>query len=399
MPELLPRPWSRVWRYLLAAAVGAAAWCAQTAVVLSGPLTQPQQDVVGAVLVLDLLCGAVVLALLPLRRRHPLLVACLTSAACAVSVASTGPAALAVASMAARRQRVPVAVAATVFLTGAVVSESLYRPRFLFAEGGVFESVGGVVLSGAFFAAAVVAGYYVAARRELVGSLSERALTAEREQALTARVARDAERNRIAREMHDVLAHRISMVALHAGALTYREDLDRRQTAAAAHTIQENARLALAELREVLGVLRADGAAEDSAEPPQPTLAQLPALLADAREAGSAVRLDNGGLVGRQFPETLSRTAFRIVQEALTNARRHAPGEPVVVRLSGAAGGVLEVEIRNPLGDRVSAAPSPSPGVGLLGLSERAALAGGTVTHGPRPDGSFVVTARLPWQS
>ncbi|MDX3659125.1 histidine kinase [Streptomyces sp. ID05-26A] len=402
MPELLPRPWSRVWRYLLAAAVGAAAWCAQTAVVLSAPLTPAQQDVVGAVLVLDFVLGVVVLALLPLRRRCPLLAACLASAVCAVSVASMGPAAFAVASMAVRRQRVAVTIAATVFVAGAIASEFLYRPRFLFTTGGGFDSMGGVVLSGAFFAAAVVAGYYVAARRELVGSLSERALTAEREQALTARVARDAERNRIAREMHDVLAHRISMVALHAGALTYREDLDRGQTAAVAHTIQDNARLALAELREVLGVLRAEGAADDSAEPPQPTLAQLPALLADAREAGSAVRLDdggldNGGLAGRQFPETLSRTAFRIVQEALTNARRHAPGEPVAVRLTGTPGGVLEVEVRNPLGDRVSAAPSP--GVGLLGLAERAELAGGTVTHGPRPDGSFVVTARLPWQS
>jgi signal transduction histidine kinase len=389
MPALL-RSWSRVWRYLLAAAVGVTAWSAMTAVVLSRPLTAAQQDVVGAVLLLDLLFGAVTLALLPLRRRHPLVMACLTSAACTVSVASMGPAALAVASMAARRQRVPVAVAATVFLAGSIVSEFVYRPRFQLAEGGDFEPVSGVVLGGIFFAAAVATGYYAAARRELVDSLSERALTAEREQALTATIARDAERNRIAREMHDVLAHRISMVALHAGALTYRDDLDRGQT------IQENARLALAELREVLGVLRADGSTGVSDEAPQPTLAQLPALLADAREAGSAVRLDNGELLAHRFPEPLSRTAFRIVQEALTNARKHAPGEPVVVRLTGAAGGVLEVDVRNPLGDSVGAAV---PGVGLLGLAERAELAGGTFTHGPRPDGSFVVNARLPWQS
>lgn len=394
MPELL-RPWSRVWRYLLAAAVGVVAWAAMTAVVLAGPLTVAQQDVVGAVLVLDLVLGAVTLALLPLRRRHPLVVACLTSAACAVSVTSMGPAALAVASMVARRHRI--AIVAAVFLAGSIVSEFVYRPRFLFTEGGAFEAVSGVVLGGVFFAAAVAAGYYVAARRELVDSLRERALTAEREQALAAKVARDAERNRIAREMHDVLAHRISMVALHAGALTYRDDLDRGQTAETAQTIQENAQLALAELREVLGVLRADGATGISADAPQPTLAQLPALLADAREAGSAVRLDSGKLLARTFPETLSRTAFRIVQEALTNARKHAPGEPVVIRLTGAEGEVLEVEIRNPLADRASAAPSS--GVGLLGLAERAELAGGTFAHGPRPDGSFVVTARLPWQS
>ncbi|WP_191298412.1 sensor histidine kinase [Lentzea cavernae] len=391
MPEL-PRPWSRAWRYLLAAAVGVAAWCAMTAVVLSGPLTATQQDVVGAVLVFDLVVGAVTLALLPLRRRHPLAVACLTSAACAVSVTSMGPAALAVASLATRRRRVP--IAAAVFLAGSLMSEFVYQPRFLFTEVSGVGAAGGVVLGGAFFAAAAATGYYVAARRDLLDSLHERALTAEREQALTATVAREAERNRIAREMHDVLAHRISMVALHAGALTYREDLDRAQTVETAQTIQENARLALAELREVLGVLRAGDPADTSAG--SPTLSQLPALLADAREAGSEVRLDSGGLLAHRFPETLSRTAFRIVQEALTNARRHAPGEPVAVRLTGAAGGVLEVEVRNPLCEQVNAA---APGVGLLGLAERAELAGGTFAHGPRPDGSFVVTARLPWQS
>ncbi|MGW6441526.1 sensor histidine kinase [Lentzea sp. NPDC055074] len=394
MPALV-RPWSRVWRHLLAAAIGVAAWGAMTAVVLSRPLTVAQQDVVGAVLVLDFVFGVVTLALLPLRRRFPLAVACLTNAACTVSVTSMGPAALAVASLATRRRRGPLAVAAAVFLAGAIVSESLYQRRFLFLENGGVEAAGGVVLSGFFLAAAVATGYYVAARRDLVDSLSERALTAEREQALTAQVARDAERNRIAREMHDVLAHRISMVALHAGALTYRDDLDRGQTVETAETIQENARLALAELREVLGVLRAGGSADVTAEPPQPTLAQLPALLADAREAGSAVRFDSGEMLAHRFPETVSRTAFRIVQEALTNARKHAPGEPVAVRLTGASGSGLEVEVSNRLSDRVSTA---SPGLGLLGLTERAELAGGTLAHGPR-DGSFVVTARLPWQS
>ncbi|ANZ41445.1 two-component sensor histidine kinase [Lentzea guizhouensis] len=395
MPELL-RSWSRVWRYLLAAAVGVVAWCAQAAVVLSEPLTAAQQDVVGAVLVLDLAFGAVTLALLPLRRRHSVVVACLTSAACAVSVTSTGSTALTVASLATRRQRVPIAVVATVFLAGSIVSEFLYRPRFQLTEGSGFDSASGVLLGGAFFAAAVATGYYVAGRRELVDSLSERALTAEREQALTAKAARDAERNRIAREMHDVLAHRISMVALHAGALTYRDDLDRGQTVEAAQTIQENARLALAELREVLGVLRADESTGMSSEGSQPTLVQLPALLADARESGSEVRFEGGDLLVHRFAEPVSRTAFRIVQEALTNARRHAPGEPVVVRLTGTAGGVLEVEIRNSLNDRAGAAV---PGVGLLGLAERAELIGGTFTHGPGPDGSFGVIARLPWQS
>ena len=203
-----------------------------------------------------------------------------------------------------------------------------------------------------FFGLAIVTGFYVRARRELVASLNERLLTAEREQALTTEAARDAERTRIAREMHDVLAHRISLVAMHAGALAYREDLTREQTAETAATIQANAQLALAELRQVLGVLRA-GRPTDGVEAPQPTLAELPALLADVRETGSQVQLDVLGLREcelAKIPATMSRTSFRIVQEALTNARKHAPGEPVSVRLTGEPGDVLEVEVRNRVG-------------------------------------------------
>ena len=197
---------------------------------------------------------------------------------------------------------------------------------------------------------AIITGFYVRARRELVASLHERVLTAEREQALTTEAARDAERTRIAREMHDVLAHRISLVAMHAGALAYREDLTREQTAETAATIQANAQLALAELRQVLGVLRA-GRVPDGVEAPQPTLAELAALLADVREAGSQVQLDVLGLREcdlAKIPATLSRTWFRIVQEALTNARKHAPGEPVSVRLTGEPGGFLDARGAQP---------------------------------------------------
>ena len=96
------------------------------------------------------------------------------------------------------------------------------------------------------------------------------------------------------------------------------------------------------------------------------------------------------------MPTTLSRNAFRVVQEALTNARKHAPSAPVRVALSGAPGEELEVEMDNPMAAR-SGAALPSAGVGLAGLTERAVLAGGTLEHGPRSDGSFRVRARLPW--
>ncbi len=273
----------------------------------------------------------------------------------------------------------------------------LQPSRLTSTDDNIYVLLVNQVLSLVIFGLAVVTGFYVRARRELVASLHERVATAEREQALTTEAARDAERTRIAREMHDVLAHRISLVAMHAGALAYREDLTREQTAETAATIQANAQLALAELRQVLGVLRA-GRVSDGVEAPQPTLAELPAMLADVREAGSQVQLDVLGLRGADLsaiPVTLSRTSFRIVQEALTNARKHAVGELVSVRLEGEPGGFLELEVRNRVGVSVGAASSA--GVGLTGMTERAELSGGALTYGGQPDGSFLVRARLPW--
>ncbi len=392
---------ARAWRYLAAAGIGAGTWTAQAAVWLSAPLTVAREDVIGAALFLDLVVGVAMLAVLPLRRRHPLMVACVTIAASAVSVASLGPAALAVVSMSTWRRRGWVVTAGCVFLTGWVSSELWYRPRFAPAEDSGYVAAGGVLLALLFYAATVAAGQYVGARRELLAALRERVVTAEREQVLTADVAREAERNRIAREMHDVLAHRISLMALHAGALTYRDDLSRAQTTETAVVIRANAQLALSELRQVLGVLR-DGHGADIGDRPPPTLAELPALLADVREAGANVELDTSGLPGgsalelRAMPEALSSASFRIVQECLTNAARHAPGEPVGVRLHGAPGTHLQVEVRNSVGARFDGEHC-TPGVGLVGLAERAEQLGGSLQHGEQPGGFFVVRARLPW--
>ena len=122
------------------------------------------------------------------------------------------------------------------------------------------------------------------------------------------------------------------------------------------------------------------------------------ALGAQAVEDGTEVTLDTSQLVGTLdlVPTTLSRNAFRIVQEALTNARKHAPGVPVRVALAGEPGVRLDVEVANPVGAHAGVA-LPSAGVGLAGLTERAVLAGGTLEHGARADGSFVVAAELPW--
>ncbi len=390
--------WPRVGRYAFALAIGVLLGGGNAGERLSGPLSESQQDTAYAVIALDLALGLVSLALLSLRRRHPLGVACVIVALLSVSVSSFGSALVAIVSMGTWRRRPWALLTGGVFFFGLLVVIALDLPTRP-PDEAPWEVVASVLGAPLVYGVAVVTGFYIGARRELAANRHEQARAAEREQALVADTIREAERTRIAREMHDVLAHRISLVALHAGALVYRDNLTREQTAATAATIQANAQLALTELRQVLGVLRpGDGAHE--VEAPQPTLAELPALLADSREAGTEVLLDTSRLDGTldEVPTTLSRNAFRVVQEALTNARKHAPSAPVRVAVSGTPGEELEVEVDNPMAVR-SGAGLPSAGVGLAGLTERAVLAGGSLEHGPQSDGSFLVRARLPWPS
>ncbi|MCK2220702.1 histidine kinase [Actinomadura sp. ATCC 31491] len=249
----------------------------------------------------------------------------------------------------------------------------------------------GIVL-GALLLTVYAWGIVVRARRQLIWSLRQRADAA-------AEQARQAERERIAREMHDVLAHRVSMLSLHAGALEFRPDAPAADIARAAGAIRANAHLALQDLRQVIGVLRHPGAGGDDPVPerPQPTLADLPSLVEECRQAGMDVRLEQRAAGA---PDGLGRNVYRIVQEALTNARKHAEGEPVTVTVTGAPGEGLAAEVRNPLGDPLAhrhAPRLPGAGAGLIGLAERAELAGGRLEHGPTPEGQFVVRARLPW--
>jgi signal transduction histidine kinase len=222
--------------------------------------------------------------------------------------------------------------------------------------------------------------------------------------------------------MHDVLGHRLSLLSVHAGALEFRPDASAEEIAGAAKVIRENAHLALQDLREVIGVLRAP-----VGELPQPTLADVRQLVAESGRAGMRVdlRQETNGAV----PDLVGRTAYRIVQEALTNARKHAPGADVRVALTGAPGQGLTVEVANqppgpgpagephpdpplpgsPVGERSPTAgsgpgvvhsPGPAangPGQGLAGLAERVALAGGRLEHGPTPSGGWRLAAWLPW--
>ena len=251
---------------------------------------------------------------------------------------------------------------------------------------------------GAALTAAVVAwGMFVRARRQLVVSLRDRASRAESEQRLRVDQARQLERTRMAREMHDVLAHRLSLLSMHAGALEYRPDASPVEVARAAGVIRASARGALEDLRDVIGVLRdtGDGTLSDR---PQPTLADLAALVEQSRAAGLRVRMEYRVPDVAAVPAVTGRTVYRVVQEALTNVRKHAGGTVACVRVTADATSGIEVTVTNPapLGAD-PAAPLPGSGTGLIGLVERVGLAGGSLEHGWTPEGEFRLRARLPW--
>ncbi|MER5253434.1 MULTISPECIES: histidine kinase [unclassified Streptomyces] len=255
-----------------------------------------------------------------------------------------------------------------------------------------------VVLISMLINASVIGwGMFVRSRRQLLMSLRERAVRAENEAALRAEQAQRMARESIAREMHDVLAHRLTLLSVHAGALEFRPDAPREEIARAAGVIRESAHEALQDLREVIGVLRGGGDGEASGRP-QPTLAALETLVAESRDAGMKVALDHRVADQDAVPAAVGRTAYRIAQEGLTNARKHAPGAEVSVLVSGAPGDGLTLSVRNPPppGDVPDV---PGSGQGLIGLTERATLAGGRIEHGMARDGGFSIDAWLPWDA
>ncbi|WP_017603679.1 sensor histidine kinase [Nocardiopsis alkaliphila] len=249
------------------------------------------------------------------------------------------------------------------------------------------------LLSAVFQGAVAGWGISVQHRRQLFASLRERAVHAEAEARLRAEQAQHQVRESIAREIHDVLGHRLSLLSVHAGALEYRPEAPAEEVARSAKVIRESAHQALQDLREVIGVLRAP-----VGELPQPTLADLAELVAEARDAGVGVECAEEYL--GPVPERTGRTVYRIVQEALTNTRKHAPGADTSIRLSGGAGEGLTVEVVNgPTGDDPRTAPSKGEGRGLVGLAERVSLASGRLEYGPTDDGGWRLTAWLPWSA
>lgn len=368
--------WGNTWRTLIIVAFSA------VSVVGSYPALTEQGSWRVA---LDIALGVVAFALVFLRRRWPFPVALAVLAVAAVSAAAAGPAVLAIVSLATHRiwwQIVVVAITT-------VVSSTVFL-QFMPTDNDQPLWVDMLLISGTTLAS-LGWGLYIGSRRELLWTLRQRAERAEAQRDLRLRKARSDERAAIAREMHDVLAHRISQISMYAGALAFRRDLDADQLRAGIGDVQERANDALADLRSVLGVLR-DPDTGLVQHGPQPTYDDIDDLIDISRAGGARIDVENR-ITTRPVPTALGRTMYRIVQEGITNATKHAPGARLQVELSGGEDGV-DVVIRNPLGPGANRVPGAE--LGLVGLRERVELAGGELEH-ERTGATFVLHASLPW--
>src|SRR6266487_313462 len=349
-------------------------------------LSSARQGLHGPLLAIDAIGGGVLCIALWWRQRWPLGLG-LASLPVLVVSSSAGPAGVIILYTVAAYRRWQLA-----FLVAAAQVALLPLERAIHPQG---NSLTAYYLTGTLGPAVVVAwGMFRRSRRQ---AQRERARRAEAEEQLRIEQIRYAERTRIAREMHDVLAHRISLLSLHAGALEFRPDAPPAEVVRAASVIRASAHQALEDLRAVIGVLR-DGGDGEVPQPPQPTLAALPGLLEESRAAGMRRHADVRVADLAAVPDSVGRHALRIVQEALTNARKHAPSAAVELRLEGAPGEGLAIEVRNPAPVLAAGEPEiPGAGTGLVGLAERATLSGGHLEHGLEPDGDFRLRAWLPW--
>ncbi|OEV03860.1 sensor histidine kinase [Streptomyces oceani] len=327
----------------------------------------------------DLLAGGLGCAALFLRRRWPVPLAVTLLVAGTIGHFFTGPIMVALFTVASRCQpRLTAWVAALAFAP---------VPVFLLQiPGDSVEETSQSVTYFALVGASLGWGLYRRSRRELIRSLRDRAERAGEE-------ARRQAREDIAREMHDVLAHRLSLLSVHAGALEFNPGAAQEDVRRAAGVIRDSAHQALEDMREIIGVLRSP-TAEDR---PQPDLTDLPSLVAESRAAGTRITLDEPAAELAQPPALTGRTAYRVVQEALTNARKHAPQDAVILAVGGAPGEGLTVRVSNPATAATGRnSPIPGAGQGLIGLAERVRLVGGTLEHAHTGD-SFRLDAWLPW--
>jgi signal transduction histidine kinase len=362
--------------FLLALVVGAALYSNE--VRINDP---PQGLLVAGIVAGFIACGA-----LWLRRRRPVGVAVLNLFLFAVASFPAVAALIAFFTVAANR---PAKTVARLALAGLLLATPISAVIHA-DDGDALSTLVWLLL----FAATGAWGMYVRARRLLLLSLRERAERAEAEQQEHVERAREQERAQVAREMHDVLAHRISLLSMHAGSLEFHPDAAPDEIAKAAGVIRASAHQALEDLREVIGVLRQG---DEAPARPQPTLSDLSELVEESREAGMTVHSALALEGSEAAPLAVGRNAYRIVQEGLTNARKHARGATVELAVSGEAGAGLTIEVRNPLPVGRAASRIPGAGTGLIGLAERADLSGGRLEHGHTPGGEYRLWAWLPW--
>jgi signal transduction histidine kinase len=285
-------------------------------------------------------------------------------------------------TVAAERPRRVAAAGFLILESGAVLAAARWGASAL----ATFAALSGVVV------AALATGLYVRARRTHVAGLVERAARLEFERDQQARLAAAAERARISREMHDVVAHSLTVVISLAHGAAAKLGPDPEQSREALESISEVGRQALADTRRLLSVLRAE---EDAAaRAPQPGIAQIPDLVDHAVSTGLAATL---AVRGDPVPIAagLALAAYRIVQEAITNAVKHAQGATTVAVELTWTPGCLQIAVTDD-GHGVGRAAGAAGGFGLAGIRERAALSGGTASAGPRQDGGWRVNATLP---
>ncbi len=248
---------------------------------------------------------------------------------------------------------------------------------------------GSFVFTTVLFGIAWLAGFALRERASQAEAAEERAAEAERERESAARIAVAEERSRIARELHDVVAHAVSVMVLQAGAVRHRLPEALAEDRDALRGVEQTGRTALTEMRHLLGAMRGDGDAVELT--PQPGLDRLDALVEEVGRAGLPVRLHvEGDAVS--LPRAIDLSAYRIVQEGLTNALKHARASRADVTLRYGPGD-LRIEI---LDDGAGGPGNGAPGHGLLGIRERVKIYGGEMSAGAVPDGGFALRARLP---
>ncbi|MET8760647.1 histidine kinase [Lentzea sp. NPDC004782] len=347
-----------------------------------GPWAQEQAKSSGWLIVAFIACYVVLLL-----SRH-LLPA--TTMIVAAAIPFLGPALMVVLSYTAgRRVESWVKAVAATSITFVVVMFSWDRGPI--DIGPVYGMLILITIFGVGVALPFLVGRYLAQREALVQAMQDREARMRVEHRMLSRQVRLRERSRIAQDMHDSLGHRLSLISVHAGALALDPSLGDKQREAIG-VLRSAALTGMEELRAIIGVLRAEDGPDD--DPATRTVESIDSLVGDARKAGVLVSLVRGGQA-HPLPSRVSHAAYRVAQEGLTNAAKHAPGAAVQVTVKYEPD-ALVVEVRNNPSRSGSAASEP--GVGLIGLSERVRVAGGILHVGALPSGGFRIAAVLPYE-